>query len=53
MSGRANTRQVVFVLYDGLRVLDLAGPDEVFAVAAGSGADPSMISVTSRRRGGS
>ncbi|MFN7177106.1 MAG: GlxA family transcriptional regulator [Thermaurantiacus sp.] len=39
MSSRANTRPVVFVLYDGLQMLDLAGPAEVFAMAAGFGAD--------------
>lgn len=37
-SDQAYTKNVAVVLYDGVEVLDFAGPAEVFAVAAGFGA---------------
>ena len=34
----ARTRNVAIVLYEGVEILDFAGPSEVFAAAAGRGA---------------
>jgi transcriptional regulator GlxA family with amidase domain len=34
MSDPANQRTIVFVLYDGVQLLDVTGPAEVFALAS-------------------
>lgn len=46
-------RTVVIVLYDGVEVLDFAGPFEVFAVAGGDAASPApfkVVTVAERTR---
>src|SRR2546423_14925976 len=37
-AGKSRTRNVAIVLYDGVELLDFAGPGEVFAAAARIGA---------------